>query len=434
MESGPEESIPPGEDDQGGADPSGGVHPSEPGPGRAVVSRASRRSGLSLLRRLRLLALWAAGGCAWSPAARPTTPGDRPAGGAGGVEERVEPAERTDADGDGPFFYLGRAYGTDAVAGPLDVLLNKGFAVAQFNNRNRYIFDYDYGVRHVWNSITGFGDNVHRYGGWTAYLGDEIVPTSLDWSAWKWAPNYFGHVLEGGMTYRRLSEWNRVHEVPFPALSAAVVTMGAAVINEMYAHPGWVQGTAATATDLLFFDPLGVALFSIDGVAGFFAGPLQGTIWSSQAALTLDGELVNNGNNFIVKLPVSPFPRTSIFIRGGLALTPGLTYHRRDGLDVSVGLGGEGRIQNVDPVTGEETPEIAVGGGIFVDRDGTLLASVMASETAHRRFVVNVYPGVVDVAGGRLGGWLIVRKDWAVRFGVSVSGALGVGAGAGFGR
>lgn len=347
------------------------------------------------------------------------------------------PADSTVIGGDSStsdhFFYRGRPWGTDAVTGPLDVVLNKGFAVAQFNNRDRYIFDYDYGSRHVWNSVRHFRGNVERYGGWSAWLGDEIVPTSLEWDAWKWAPNYFGHVLEGGMTYRRLSEWNRAHGLPLPSLSAAVVTMGAAVINEMYSHPGLIEGSAATATDLLFFDPLGIVLFSFDGVARFVSGPLHGNIWASQAALTFDGELVNNGNNFILKLPLSPIPRTSIFLRGGLAFTPGLTYHRADGLDVSVALGGEGRIQNVDPVTGEETPEIAVGGGVFVDRDGSLLVSVMASETAHRRFVVNVYPGVVDVAGGRFGGWLIVRKDWRVRFGLSMGGAMGLGVGTGFG-
>lgn len=353
---------------------------------------------------------------------------------AGTVAGQAVPADSSIIEPGGPeyFFYRGRPYGTDAVTGPFDVLLNKGYAVAQFNNRNRYIFDYEYGDRHVWNSIRHFGANVERYGGWRRYIGDEIFPTSLDWGSWKWSPNYFGHILEGGMTYRRLAEWNRAHDVPLPAVTAAVVTLGAAVVNEMYSHPGWIQGTAATATDLLFFDPLGMILFSFDGVAGFVAGPLQGNIWASQAALTFDGELVNNGNNFVVKVPLSPIPRTSFFVRGGLAFTPGITYHRRDGLDVSVGVGGEGRIQNVDPVTGEETPEIAVGGGIFVDRDGTLLWSVMASETEHRRFVVNIYPGVLDVAGGRLGGWVIVRKDWQVRLGVSIAGAMGLGVGTGF--
>lgn len=332
------------------------------------------------------------------------------------------------------YFYHGRPYGTDATSGPVDVLLNKGFAVAQFNNRDRYIFGYDYGVRHVWNSIRDFRANVDRYGGWTTYLGDEVVPSSLEWTAWKWAPNYFGHFLEGGMTYRRLAEWNRAHDVPLPFVAAVVVTMGSSVVNEMYSHPGLIDGTVATATDLLFFDPLGILLFSFDGLARFTSGTLRGNIWASQAALTFDGELVNNGNNFVLKVPISPIPNTSVFLRGGLAFTPGITVHRDDGLDVSVAVGGEGRIQNIDPITGEETPEIAIGGGVFIDRDGTLLASLMASETEHRRFVVNVYPGVLDIADGRLGGWVIVRKDWHVRVGVSVGGAMGLGVGSGFGH
>lgn len=331
------------------------------------------------------------------------------------------------------YFYKGRPYGTDAYMGPLDVLLNKGYAVAQFNNRNRYIFDYDYGDQHVWNSIAQLGGNVERYGGWKKFIGDEVFPLSFRWQEWKWAPNYFGHFLEGGITSRRLSEWNRAHGVPLPTLSAAVVTMGAAVINEMYAHPGFVEGTAATATDLLLFDPLGIAIFSIDGVSRFVAGTLGGNIWASQASLIYDGELVNNGNNFILKLPISPFDNTSVFVRGGLAFTPGLTFHRDDGLDITVAAGGEARIQNIDPETGEETPEIAIGAGVFVDRGGSLLFSVLASEAEHRRFVVNVYPGVFDIAGGRLGGWLIMRENWDVRFGISLAGAMGLGFGAGWG-
>jgi hypothetical protein len=334
---------------------------------------------------------------------------------------------------DGFFFYRGRPYGTDAYMGPLDVILNKGYAVAQFNNRNRYIFSYDYGTVHPWKSVTELGENVEKYGGWRRFIGDEIFPTSFSWREWKWAPNYVGHFLEGGMTYRRLSEWNRAHGVPAPAISAGVVTMASAVINEMYSHPGYTEGTAATAADLLFFDPLGIAVFSIDGVARFVSGTLGGNIWAGQAALTLDGELVNNGNNFVLKLPISPLPATAIFIRSGLSFTPCITWHRSDGLDVSFALGGEGRIQNIDPETGEETPELAIGGGIFVDRGGALLLSVMASETEHRRFVVNVYPGVIDVAGGRLGGWVLVRDNWGVRFGVSIGGAGGLGLAGGVG-
>lgn len=340
----------------------------------------------------------------------------------------IAPDER-----DSFYFYHGRPYGTDVVAGPFDVLLNKGFAVAQFNNRDRYIFDYPYAGRHVWSSVTDLPEHVERYGGWRRFLGDEVLPLSFSWREWKWAPNYFGHFIEGGMTYRRLAEWGRVHGMPAPGLTAGIITMGAAVINEMYAHPGFTHGTAATGADLLFFDPLGIVIFSIDGVADFFAHSLSANIWSSQAALMTDGELVNSGNNFVVKIPFGS-ERASIFLRGGLAFTPGVTWHRDDGLDVSFGIGGEGRTQNIDPDTGEETPAIAVGGGVFFDRGGTLLASLMVSEAEHRRVVLNVYPGVLPIADGRLGGWLIIRDSGHLRFGVSIAHGWGLGFGTGVGR
>ena len=331
------------------------------------------------------------------------------------------------------FFYKGRPYGTDAFTGPLDPIFNKGYAVAQFNNRNRFIFDYDYGTGHVWRSITELGSNVERYGGWRDFIGDEVFPTSFEWREWKWAPNYFGHIIEGGITARRMAEWNRAHGVPAPTLTAAAIVMASAVINEMYAHPGFEMGTAATAADLLLFDPLGIALFSMDGFSRFFSEKLRANVWGSQAGLTLRGELVNSGNNIILKLPVSPIDGTSIFIRSGLAFTPGVTFHQPGGLDVSVGFGAEGRVQTFDLETGAEVPELALGGGVFIDRHGSLLVSVMGSEVEHRRFVVNVYPGVVDVWGGRLGGWLLIRDDWSLRFGVSLGAAGGLGIAGGLG-
>lgn len=385
--------------------------------------RTSRRwragRGFRACRAFRVLVLAGAAGW-WAPSAEAQL--------AHPDSSLIAPVERSTF-----FFYHGRPYGTDALAGPLDVLLNKGYAVAQFNNRNRYIFDYPYAGRHVWSSVSEFPDHVERYGGWRRFIGDEVFPLSFAWREWKWAPNYFGHFVEGGMTYRRLAEWGRVHGMPAPAFTAGLITMGAAVINEMYAHPGFTEGTAATGADLLFFDPLGIVIFSIDGVARFFSGTLRANIWSSQAALTVDGELVNNGNNFVVKVPLWT-ERVSLFARGGLAFTPGLTWHRDDGYDISIAAGGEGRIQNIDPLTGEETPELALGAGVFLDRGGTLLASVLVSEAEHRRFVLNVYPGLLPIANRRFGGWLIVREHGHVRIGVSIANSWGIGVGTGAGR
>ena len=112
--------------------------------------------------------------------------------------------------------------------------------------------------------------------------------------------------------------------------------------------------------------PWGSSCFETIGVFRFFSERLRSRIWVGQAALTPNGELVNNGNNLILKIPLSPFSGNSFFLRGGLAFTPGLTLHRTNGLDVSFGFGVEGRMQGIDLLTGEETPQMGLGGGVFL--------------------------------------------------------------------
>jgi hypothetical protein len=323
-------------------------------------------------------------------------------------------------------FYRDVTYGNLSSMGPFDVMLNKGFAVAQFQNRSRKIFDYDYGTRHVWDALTDPLGAIRRHGGWGTFVRKELLPLELDPTEWKWAPNYFGHVMEGGITFRRLAEWYQARGVPGSVLLAAATTYGAALMNESYSHPGYRRGTPATVADLLFFDPLGMILFSRDDVSRFFADRLGATVWTGQAAVTPSGELVNNGNNLILKLP-SPFAGTSTFVRTGLAFTVGLTFHGADDLDLSVAFGVEGEQQKVDPDTGEETPTVGWGGGVYWDRGGSLLASVVVSQVRHRFVTVNVYPGVVPAWGGRLGGWLLVRRGGSLRFGISLRRALGLG-------
>jgi len=42
------------------------------------------------------------------------------------------------------FFWKGRGYGTDAYAGPFDLLLNKGMSIAQWNDLSRDLSEIDF--------------------------------------------------------------------------------------------------------------------------------------------------------------------------------------------------------------------------------------------------------------------------------------------------
>lgn len=340
------------------------------------------------------------------------------------------------------YFYHGFPYGSDAYAGPAGVLLNKGFNMSQAVNRERRIFDAPYGARHLRESVFHPVGSIQRSGGWGTFVREQILPiqawawirSGFDWGAadnMTWYPNYFGHLIEGGISSRRLAEKLRAQGVPYASFFAGATTMGAAMLNEMYTHPTLEHGTAGTVADLYVFDLGGVLLFSNDAVARFFAETLHADVWSNQASLILpSGELANNANNLVFKLPIPFVSRASFFVRTAVGSHVGFTAHLND-YDLSLGVGADTQRQNIDPVTGKESVDIRPSASLYLDRQGSLLASLYWSQVDHRMLTVNVYPGVLHES---FGGWLLVTRDNGVQFGISHRNAFGLGLGTGLGR
>lgn len=338
-------------------------------------------------------------------------------------------------------YFFGDRPGSDQYVGPLDVLLNKGFNLAQAVNRDRAIFSADYGWSHVRNSILHPVRSIENTGGWGTWVEEQILPvqavnwirSGFDWDAadnMTWFPNYFGHFIEGGITHRRLAEKLSAQGVPGAYVLAGMTTMGAALINEAYTHPYLVDGTGGTVADLYVFDLGGVIAFSFDPVARFFAETLHANVWPSQASLTFPGPvLANNANNLVFKIPIPFVDRASIFIRTAVGSHVGGTLHFADDLDLSIGFGADTERQRIDPVTGRETVDIRFSSSLWLDRGGSVLASLYLSEVDHRRLSLNVYPGVLHPD---LGAWLALARDGTLQLGLTHRLALGLGAGVGF--
>lgn len=332
--------------------------------------------------------------------------------------------------------YTDRGFGTDVYAGPFDLLFNKGFAVAQWENRNRRIFDHDYGWNVVAASVTRPGEAVARAGGWREVLRVQALPFYYGGvKDPQWVTNYFGHVFEGGLSFRRLMEWNRAHGLPLPGWSAAVMTMAASVVNEAYETPPPapgtpVQGNAGIVMDLLFFDPLGIALFSSDRVARA-VHRFGVTLWPSQASIVVpSGALYNNGQAVVFKVPL-PWTRHEFFLRTGVGVEGGLSWQRRDGYDVSVSVGMQSFVRHLDPGTLFESAEFSLAGGLWVDRDNVLLASLTLDERTDRRVGLNIYPGVLRFGEVSFGSWLLFDAEGRPYFGIT-GRTLGMGLGIGF--
>jgi len=335
------------------------------------------------------------------------------------------------------YFVLGRAYGTDAYGGPFDVILNKGFAVAQWQDQDRHIFSYPYGWNAVWASITRPGAAMERAGGWGTVLRRHILPLSWDeFRDAQWMPNYFGHVFEGGLAYRRLLEWNRLHGMPFPTLSAVLVTQFAVTINEAYETPvndPWVQenGTAGAVIDWWIMDPLGMVLMHQDPIAGFFANELGALLWPRQASITFPGgRLTNNGEAIILRPKLWFTDDFRVFFRGGVGAEGGISVPYR-GVTVNVGAGANssGRKLNLEHV---EEATFGFSSGVWIDREGSLLFSATWDHKTDRRLAIDVFPGLIPVAGSTIGAWFQLDHSWTPYFGITGRRTLGAGIGVGF--
>jgi hypothetical protein len=333
---------------------------------------------------------------------------------------------------EGPFFFHGDSIGSQAYAGPLDVLLNKGFDLAQLRNRERTIFHYPYGFRHVQASLKDPLGAVRRFGGWSRFLRTQILPLTFSKEDSKWAPNYFGHAITGGILSRSLGERYDAWGLPLPYLMGGLTTLAAAVLNEAYEHPDMEVGSAGTVADLYVFDLGGVLLFYNDRIARFFSGPLRAAVWPSQASIVApSGRLVNNGNHLIMKIPWSLIPYTSLFFRTGLSGQWGLTFHHPDGFDLSFAAGYEADWMYIDEETGAEHVDLLPTLGLFLDRKGSLLASVNFSRIPDRYLSINVYPGVIGGADRGFGAWIVVGEGPRLEVGFTNRRWFGLGLGLG---
>ncbi len=214
-----------------------------------------------------------------------------------------------------------------------------------------------------------------------------------------------------------------------PALSAAAYLMGTMLVNEVIEHPDGT-GSGSGLADLLIFDPLGIILFRMDGLARFFQRELHAADWSPQVAVTLPSVRVQNvGQVLAYKIPLPFLERTRILLTLGQQGLGGVTYRFDSGLSLGVAGGIDGDVRIVDPKTGHESIEPRPAGGVYLDRDDSLLASVVLGYDAYNLVGVNVYPGVLPGRFASLGLWATVTQGGQFSFGLSSRSTLGLGTG-----
>jgi hypothetical protein len=330
-----------------------------------------------------------------------------------------------------PRLYKSLPYGSQSVFSPLTVIANKGFDHLQANNANRDLRQFDFGAMGVAvDAARRPFDAIEHYPGWSKWLRTEILPMGFNSEDARWAVNYSEHMIAGGLTYRKLAEWFDENGYPAPRVLSAITTFGSSVLNEAAEFQGQRVAASSTVADLFVFDLGGVILFNWDWPVRFFGGTLQASDWSTLASLTFpNGHLQNNGQYYIIKVPL-PKTESRLFARFGMGVQGGVSQPIGRDESLSFSLGVDTEVRHVDPVTRDETISMAFSGGLYWDRNNSLLASLTASPTDNR-IVLNVFPGVLPGAATNLGVWTAYRKDGQVLFGLVHRRMLGMGLGYG---
>ncbi len=311
-------------------------------------------------------------------------------------------AGRLDAQQAEPLFYHGRTYGSEALYNPATLIINGGFDILQSATHSRDLstIKFGTGAHNLWENLKDPFTQIDKYG-WSRFLGNEVIPMSLAIDQAQYFPNYTLHLIGGGMESRMIHEWYVAHEVPLPSLFTGLTLAAYHFVNESVENDSYVGPNVDPIADVFLFDLGGVLLFSSDAVAEFFSRTLQLNEWSGQIAYNPTFNTIeNHGQNFVMKYKLPFAAKTSLFYYFGDSGMLGLSFLRDDRDCISVGGGFVAKsIRTVDSRNGTRTMSIEMGliGGIFYDRENSLLASLIVSERMNEKVKANIYPGVLHI-------------------------------------
>ena len=317
-----------------------------------------------------------------------------------------------DESGPSQWFYQGLPYGSESLVHPLRLIFNGGFGALQFENRSNRLGDVRFGRgwHRLWADLHSPIRTI-RLDGWNEFLATEVIPVSVNRESAQYWPNYTLHLIGGGMSSVMMREWYEQHGFRHAGLAANATLTAYHLLNEVVEAADRNAPSTDAIADLLLFDPVGVWLFSHDGVDGFFSRRLHLRDWSSQPAIDpTTGAVENHGQNFSIKLALPRTERWSLFYYFGNHGEAGLSYRLPDGSAFSAGAG-TCATSLVDLGRGRQTADLLPSAGFFYDRNGSLLFSVTTAKNSRYGVRVNAYPGMVRVHGWTAGLFVLYARN-----------------------
>lgn len=315
-------------------------------------------------------------------------------------------------DGNGaPVFWRPDGVGSERVFSPLHSSLQyaldgtqiRGASTDGYDDKVQLVLDH---LREPLRTIEN-GD-----GGWRDFVNSELVPIDPRRPGDSLAilPNVFLHTLGGGLLYRKTAEWFEGHGVPLPWLLSGVLAMAVEVLGEASEKP--VTDDTDEIADVYVFRPLGIWLLHDAGRARLVRDGLGMVDWPYLAMWDVDDrEFTNVGMNYALRPTWFGCDDVRPFAHIGITNVFGLS-HRVSAAGDRVSWGAGVATVTVDPV------ELRWSAGLFWDRDGGLLASLIGNGADGYAVRVNLYPGALFAADVPLGVFAGVRDDGELTAGV----------------
>jgi len=324
-------------------------------------------------------------------------------------------------------FYASRPFGSEAEFNPLSLVINGGYDQLRTGSY-RYVARVAYGTatKTILNSLV-HPDAVLRQYGYARWLRNEMFPlTTKGDGGGQWYPNYHLHLIAGGMTYARTVEWYEQHGVvSHPRIAAAATVYAWHFLTEIVENGNRRPYDEDGFTDLAFFDAASILLWNQGWLTRPFGGRLEFTDWPGQASLSFPGGTIENA--YMLAMLRVPLPRTTgwkAMTTMGAAFLVGASRRVGDNYWLSA-AGGFDPADNpiIDQTTGRKSVSLEANAGLFVDRDGSLLVSMITKGGSNNGPTLNVYPGVLN---RHVGIWVQSVRGGGIRFGLVSRMGLGL--------
>ena len=340
-----------------------------------------------------------------------------------GAEENVpEVADTEDAAYTKYIIYTEEKRTPNSAALPLTFYFNAAFDSVQVPTAFKQ-HDYFKKYKKVFDRVINPIKSIQRDGGFKKFFLDE-------WTSTRAIPNYMLHVVGGGYDFRMIAEWYQYNNVPAPYLFSFITCYLAHFSNEALESSNVNLTSHDHIADLYFFDVVGKLLFMNNAVSRFFHGFWQMRSWMGQPIFDVRKKRIYNAATNYVLRPYIYRKTVRFFFLMGYHYLGGFGFKVNDtdwltfsaGVAVVKGFNPDRQRTGSDAVKNFRT-----SGGIFYDRNGNLLASLIINGTENYRVRLNLYPDLFRTEYVNFGLFLALDDYNHVAFGFSLYSAIGPG-------